>query len=133
MSSPLAKRQKVTLPTELRQASSVPKELARHMIDLNHPLSIYGATGLVEVATTSTIVSRMIHTLNVLGGDLWSRLSDDNTMNLLDFGIHTSVMVRTPTLVCVYPFLFVFKFILTFFYSVRTSPVFSSSPRYDPA
>lgn len=36
--SPLAKRQKVTLPTEPRQASSVPEELARHVIDLNHRL-----------------------------------------------------------------------------------------------
>ena len=67
--SPLTKRQKVTPPMEPRQAASV-EELARHVVDLNHRLSIDGAAGPLEVATASAVVSRMTHTLNILGGYL---------------------------------------------------------------
>ena len=66
---PLAKRQRTIPPVEPRQAASV-EEPVRLVINLHHRLAIQGAAGPVEIATASAIVSRVVHSLNAMGGDL---------------------------------------------------------------
>ena len=96
--SPPPKRQKLNPPLEPRQAASV-EEPTMPAIDLPHHLTLKGAAGPVEVATASAAVSRVVHSLNAMGGDLWSKLSIDKPTNLLNLGIHASVLVRTSSLV----------------------------------
>ena len=99
--SPPPKRQKINPHLEPRQVGSV-DEPAMPAIDLRHRLTLKGAASPVEVATASAAVSRVVHSLNSMGGDLWSKLSVDNPTNLLDIGIHASVLLRTPFLVYLY-------------------------------
>ena len=98
------------------------------MIDLHHRLAIQGAAGLVENATASATFSRVVHSLNAMGGDLWSKLSIDNPMNLLELGIHSSVVVHTLTLNCVSFYVHAQVYPVTFFlYSLRVFSVFSAT------
>lgn len=85
---------------EPRQTSSVPEVLARHEVKLHHHLSVHGVAGVSGTNTAVTVVSRMIHSLNILGGGLWSRVIDDNVQNLLELRIHASILVRISKLVC---------------------------------
>ena len=66
-------------------------------VRIEHELFLKGAAGPIEVATASVAISRVVNSLNTMGGDLWSKLNDDNPQNLFDLGIHASVMVFIPS------------------------------------
>lgn len=64
--SPPPKKQKLNPPVEPRQGASL-EEPAMSAIDLRHRLTLKGVAGPVEVATASTVISRVVHSLNAMG------------------------------------------------------------------
>lgn len=90
---PMAKWQKMTTIPEQRQVSSVPEVLDRQEVDTNHHLSLHGVAVFSWRAIAAEAMARVAHSLNILGGDLWGRLQDDNVNNLLELSVHTGVVV----------------------------------------
>ena len=90
------KPKKLNPSTEPAKAASI-EESFRPSVALHYDLCLKGAVGPVKVATATTAVSRMVNSLNIMGSELWSKLNVDNPNNLLDLGIHASVLVLTLT------------------------------------
>ena len=90
------KKQKPNPPSEPARASQT-EALPKPTLSIQGDLYLKGAAGSVEVATAGAAVSRVINSLNILGGDLWARLITDNPNSLLDLGIHalTTVFILT--------------------------------------
>ena len=90
--SPPPKKQKLNPLNEPVRVTST-EESFRPSVALHYDLCLKGAAGPVEVATASAAVSRMVNSLNIMGSELWTKLNIDNPNNLLDLGIHASVLV----------------------------------------
>ena len=90
--SPPPKKQKPNPPSEPVRIPQT-EELLRSPITLQNDLYLKGASGPVEVATATATVSRVVNSLNIMGSELWAKLNIDNPNNLLDLGIHASVLV----------------------------------------
>ena len=94
--SPPPKKQKPNPPSEPMRVPQI-EEPFRPSVALQYDLCLKGAAGPVEVATASAAVSRMVNSLNIMGSELWAKLNIDNPNNLLDLGIHASVLVFALT------------------------------------
>ena len=86
------KKQKPNPPSEPARASQT-GALPKPTLSFQSDLYLKGAAGPVEVATAAAAMSRVANSLNILGGDLWARLTVDNPSGLLDLGIHALVTV----------------------------------------
>ena len=75
------------------------EEPSKPAVELHRHLSLKGAVCPIEIATASAAVARMVNSLNIMGSDLWSKLNVYSPNNLLDLGIHASVLVLISTLV----------------------------------
>lgn len=62
--------------------------------DLNLRLEMEDTVGPLGISTASAALSRITHTANNLGSGVWNKLKVEDEMQLLDCGIHSSVMVR---------------------------------------
>lgn len=93
---PPPKKKQRTIPSaEPRQTTPV-DGTKRLFVDLNLRLDLDDAAEPLGVSTASAALSRMTHTANTMGSGMWNKLGDDDEMNLLDPGIHSSLMVRIP-------------------------------------
>ena len=90
------KKQKPNPPSEPARASQT-EALPKPSFSIQDDVYLKGAAGPAEVATAGAALSRMVNSLNILGGDLWARLMADSPNNLLDLGIHalTTVFILT--------------------------------------
>ena len=91
-----SKKQKPNPPNEPAQASQT-EALPTPSFSIQDDVYLKGAAGPAEVATAGAALSRMVTSLNPLGGDLWTRLMADSSNNLLDFGFHALTMVSILT------------------------------------
>ena len=91
-----SKKQKPNPPDEPTRASQT-VALPTPSFSIQDDVYLKGAAGPGEVATAGAALSRMVNSLNILGGDLWTRLMADSPNNLLDLGIHalTTVFILT--------------------------------------
>ena len=90
--SPPSKRHKPNPPSEPVQPAPT-GGLKTIFADLNHRLEMEDAVGPLGIATASAALSRITHTVNNLGSGVWNKLKVEDEMQLLDSGIHSSVMV----------------------------------------
>ena len=90
------KKQKPNPPNEPARASQT-EALPTPSFSIQDDVYLKGAAGPAEVATAGAALSRMVNSLNILGGNLWVRLMADSPNNLLDLGIHalTTVFILT--------------------------------------
>ena len=84
--------------SEQRKLSSVPEVLNRREINVKQHLSLHGMAGALGQGVVMDALGRVTHSLNILGGELWERIKDDNAHNLLELGIHTVMVVRIYSL-----------------------------------
>ena len=90
------KKQKPNPTSEPARASQT-EAFPTPSFSIQDDVYLKGAAGPAEVATAGAALSRMVTSLNTLGGDLWTRLMADSSNNLLDFGFHALTMVSILT------------------------------------
>lgn len=129
-------KEKVIEPTPKKQKlthtpSQPPAEPeVRFRVDIKRQLSLHARAGPLGQGISMDSVNRVFHSMNILGGDIWDMITDENPANLNKLGIHTTVVVslliiQVPCLPrYLHPRMLISSF---FFYSEHHVP--GSSPR----
>ena len=74
-------------------------------------LSIHEHAGATGQAMAVNLMSRVAHSISIVGGDLWNQLRVDDSPAQIEIGIHSNVVVSTHSLVfCVFILLKFFFF-----------------------
>ena len=88
---PMPKKKKLT-----HTPSQPPAEPeVRFRVDIRRQLSLHARAGPLGQGISMDSVNRVFHSMNILGGDIWDRITDGSPDNLNELGIHTAVVVSS--------------------------------------